>query len=118
VDEARLAADLGEFAFDHADMQLKDLKIGVLLHRVSPILSEHSIVPPDLTLLFKALITLEGTRAQYDPARLGTRMQSTILWRHPSGRSHCNGTHCPTTGSEKAHPIAGGSRQKTGMPFA
>jgi predicted unusual protein kinase regulating ubiquinone biosynthesis (AarF/ABC1/UbiB family) len=29
VDEARLAADLGEFAFDYADMQLKDLKIGV-----------------------------------------------------------------------------------------
>jgi ubiquinone biosynthesis protein len=28
VDEARLAADLSEFAFDYADMQLKDLKIG------------------------------------------------------------------------------------------
>ena len=26
VDEARLAADLGEFAFDYADVQLKDLK--------------------------------------------------------------------------------------------
>ena len=35
VDEARLAADLGELAFDFADMQLKDLKIGVLLHRVT-----------------------------------------------------------------------------------
>src|SRR6516165_4020380 len=42
VDEARLAADLGEFAFDYADMQLKDLKIGVILHRVSAILREHS----------------------------------------------------------------------------
>src|SRR5215510_9420429 len=31
VDEARLAADLGEFAFDYADMQLKDLRIGALL---------------------------------------------------------------------------------------
>src|SRR6266404_3817384 len=68
VDEARLAADLGEFAFDYADMQLKDLKIGVLLHRVSAILREHSIVlPSDLTLLFKALITLEGLGRQYDP---------------------------------------------------
>jgi ubiquinone biosynthesis protein len=68
VDEARLAADLGEFAFDYADMQLKDLKIGVLLHRVSAILREHSIVlPTDLTLLFKALITLEGLGHQYDP---------------------------------------------------
>src|SRR5215510_5997287 len=68
VDEARLAADLGEFAFDYADMQLKDLKIGVLLHRVSAILREHSIVlPTDLTLLFKALISLEGLGRQYDP---------------------------------------------------
>ena len=68
VDEARLATDLGEFAFDYADVQLKDLKIGVLLHRVSAILREQSIVlPSDLTLLFKALITLEGLGHQYDP---------------------------------------------------
>src|SRR6202035_6021708 len=57
-----------EFAFDYADVQLKDLKIGVLLHRVSAILREHSIVlPVDLTLLFKALISLEGLGRQYDP---------------------------------------------------
>jgi ubiquinone biosynthesis protein len=68
VDEPRLAADLGEFAFDYADIQLKDLNIGALLHRVSSILREHSIVlPSDLTLLFKALITLEGLGRQYDP---------------------------------------------------
>jgi ubiquinone biosynthesis protein len=68
VDEARLAADLGDFAFDYADMQLKDLNIGALLHRVSAILREHSLVlPSDLTLLFKALITLEGLGRQYDP---------------------------------------------------
>jgi ubiquinone biosynthesis protein len=68
VDEARLAADLSEFAFDYADVQLKDLKIGVLLRRVSAILREHSIVlPVDLTLLFKALISLEGLGRQYDP---------------------------------------------------
>ena len=68
VDEARLATDLGELAFDYVDLQLKDLKIGVLLRRVSAILREHSIVlPVDLTLLFKALITLEGLGRQYDP---------------------------------------------------
>ena len=68
VDEARLATDLGEFAFDYADMQLKDLKIGVLLRRASSILRQHSIVlPVDLTLMFKALISLEGLGRQYDP---------------------------------------------------
>lgn len=68
VDENRLAADLGELAFDYADAQLKDLKIGVLLRRISAILREHSIVlPVDLTLLFKALVSLEGLGRQYDP---------------------------------------------------
>jgi ubiquinone biosynthesis protein len=68
VDEARLATDLGELAFDYVDLPLKDLKIGVLLRRVSAILREHSIVlPVDLTLLFKALISLEGLGRQYDP---------------------------------------------------
>src|SRR6516165_6105823 len=80
VDEARLAAALGDFAFDYADMQLKDLNIGALLHRVSAILREHSIVlPSDLTLLFKALITLEGLGRQYDPAfRLIERVKPFI----------------------------------------
>ena len=68
VDEAQLATDLGELAFDYADMQLKDLQIGVLLRRVAAILREHSIVlPVDLTLMFKALISLEGLGRQYDP---------------------------------------------------
>jgi ubiquinone biosynthesis protein len=68
VDESRLAAELGELAFDFADASLKDLRVAVLLHRVSAILREHSIVlPVDLTLLFKALISLEGFGRQYDP---------------------------------------------------
>jgi len=68
VNEARLAVDLGELAFDFADAQLKDLRIGTLLHRVAAILREHSIVlPVDLALLFKALMTLEGFGRRYDP---------------------------------------------------
>jgi ubiquinone biosynthesis protein len=68
LDEARLANDLGELAFDFADMQLKELKVGVLLHRVSAVLREHAIVmPADLALLFKALMSLEGLGRQYDP---------------------------------------------------
>jgi ubiquinone biosynthesis protein len=68
VDEARLAADLGDLALDYADAQLKDLKIAALLQRVSGILRAHAIVlPADLALLFKALISLEGFGRQYDP---------------------------------------------------
>jgi ubiquinone biosynthesis protein len=87
VDEARLATDLGEFAFDYADMQLKDLKIGVLLRRVSAILREHSIVlPVDLTLMFKALISLEGLGRHYDPEfRLIERAKPFLDSAMPNG---------------------------------
>jgi ubiquinone biosynthesis protein len=77
VDERALAADLSELTFDYADVQLKDLKIGTLLRRVAAILRDHSIaLPVDLTLLFKALISLEGLGRQYDPEfRLIERVQ-------------------------------------------
>ena len=68
VDEARLAADVGELAFDFADTELKDVRIGALLQRVAALLREHEILlPADLTLMFKALISLEGLGRQYDP---------------------------------------------------
>jgi len=67
VDEAKLAADVGELAFDYTDVQLKDMRIGALLQRTTAIVREHGIVlPADLTLMFKALITLEGLGHQYD----------------------------------------------------
>ncbi len=68
VDEERLAADVNELAFDYADVPLKDIRIGVLLHRVTTVVREHGIVlPADLTLMIKALVTLEGLGRKYDP---------------------------------------------------
>jgi ubiquinone biosynthesis protein len=68
VDEVRLATDVGELAFDFADTELKDVRIGTLLQRVSGLLREHAILlPADLTLMFKALISLDGLGRQYDP---------------------------------------------------
>jgi len=77
VDEAQLSADVGELAFDFADIELKQLRIGVLLQRVATLLREHAILlPADLTLMFKALISLEGLGRQYDPEfRLVDRVQ-------------------------------------------
>ncbi len=68
VDETRLAYDLDELMFDYADAPLKDVRISTLLREVNALLREHSIVlPSDLTLMFKALVTLEGLGRQYDP---------------------------------------------------
>src|SRR5262249_40972143 len=68
VAEARLAADVAERAFDFADTQLEDVRSGALLQRVAAVLGGPAILlPADLTLMFKALISLEGLGRQYDP---------------------------------------------------
>lgn len=68
VDEAQLANDLGELVFNYEHLALKDLQIGQLLSDITAIMRSHSIVlPADLALLFKALITLEGLGRRLDP---------------------------------------------------
>jgi ubiquinone biosynthesis protein len=68
VDEARLAADVNELAFDYEGVALKDIRIGPLIRQFAAIIRNHSIVmPADLTLMFKAMITMEGLGRQYDP---------------------------------------------------
>jgi ubiquinone biosynthesis protein len=68
VDETRLASDLNELAFEYESVPLRSIRIGALVRRFAAIVREHSIVlPADLTLMFKALITMEGLGRQYDP---------------------------------------------------
>jgi ubiquinone biosynthesis protein len=68
VDEAKLAADVNELVFDYEGVPLKDIRVGAVVRQFAAIMREHSIVlPADLSLMFKALITLEGLGRQYDP---------------------------------------------------
>ncbi len=68
VDETKLASDIGEFVFTYENVQLKDVKLGQILGEITVIMRENALVlPSDLTLLFKALITLEGLGQQLDP---------------------------------------------------
>jgi len=68
VDEAKLAADVNELVFEYEAVPLKDVRIATLLRQFAAIIREHSIVmPSDLTLMFKAMITMEGLGRQYDP---------------------------------------------------
>jgi len=68
VDEAKLAADVNEMVFDYEGVPLKDIRVGNVIRQFAAIVRQHSIVlPSDLSLMFKALITLEGLGRQYDP---------------------------------------------------
>ncbi|HEU0186482.1 MAG TPA: AarF/UbiB family protein, partial [Gallionellaceae bacterium] len=68
VDEDKLYRDVSELASDYEFRALKDIRLGDLLTEVTAIMRAHSIMlPADLTLLFKALITLEGLGLKLDP---------------------------------------------------
>jgi ubiquinone biosynthesis protein len=68
IDESRLGYDLSEFVFSYDNLALKDIQVGPLLAEVTAVMRENNLaMPPDLTLLFKALITLEGLGYQLDP---------------------------------------------------
>ena len=68
VDEARFASDIGELVFAYEHVPLKNVRISRLVSEIMDLIRNHSILlPPDMALLFKALITLEGLGRQLNP---------------------------------------------------
>ena len=68
TDEDRLAYDVAELLQSYDNLQLKDVKLGELLNDVTAVMRDNDLIlPADLTLLFKTLITLEGLGQQLDP---------------------------------------------------
>lgn len=68
-DEDRLAYDVAEMLQSYDDLRLKDVKIGSLLNDITELMRDNNLVlPADLTLLFKTLITLEGLGQQLNPS--------------------------------------------------
>lgn len=68
INEEKLSADLDEFICNYDNASLKQIRFSALLNDLTSIMREnHLTVPPDLTMLFKALVTLEGLGRQLDP---------------------------------------------------
>lgn len=63
-----LTIDVDDFIDQYHGVPLKDIDITALLTDLTTLLRDHHLyMPPDLTLLSKALITLEGMGRQLDP---------------------------------------------------
>ncbi|MEZ5702893.1 MAG: AarF/UbiB family protein [Burkholderiaceae bacterium] len=64
-----LETEIEEFLDQYHGAQLADLNLGQMLVDVTTILREHHLgLPPDMALLIKAFITLEGMGRGLDPA--------------------------------------------------
>lgn len=68
IEETKLGADIEEFISNYDNAPLKHMRFSNVLNDLTTIMRENQLsVPPDLTMLFKALITLEGLGRQLDP---------------------------------------------------
>ncbi len=68
VDSETLQPEIDAFVDQYHGVPLKHLDLGAMLSDLVAILREHGLaLPPDLALLIKAFITLEGMGRQLDP---------------------------------------------------
>jgi ubiquinone biosynthesis protein len=68
VNEAKLEGDIDEFLFNYESASLGQIRFGDMLNDLTSVMREnHLSVPPDLAMLFKALVTLEGLGRELDP---------------------------------------------------
>ncbi len=68
TDRKQLKRDLAEFIDDYHEVPLQNLNTGKLMTQFIEILQQHRIkFPPDLILLGKALVSMEGVGRQLDP---------------------------------------------------
>ncbi len=68
VDEAGLVLEIQTFVDQYHGVPLKQLKLSAMLSDLVAILRQHQLaLPPDLALLVKAFISLEGMGGELDP---------------------------------------------------
>lgn len=68
IDSETLRQEIDTFVDQYHGVPLKNLDLGAMLSDLVTILREHGLgLPPDLSLLIKAFITLEGLGRQLDP---------------------------------------------------
>ena len=68
VDTESLAIEVDSFLDSYHSIPLKKLKLSAMLGDIAVILRNHQLtLPPELSMLFKVFITLEGLGRQLDP---------------------------------------------------
>ena len=68
IDTESLILEVEGFVDQYHGVPLKDFDLGIMLTELTALLRDHALnLPPDLVLLIKALITLEGVARQLDP---------------------------------------------------
>jgi ubiquinone biosynthesis protein len=87
VDEDNLAQDVSAFTDRFYGLALEQIQFGRLLAHLTEIMRDHGIaLPPDLALLFKAAVSLEGLGRMLDPGFHIVREATPFLQRNAAER--------------------------------
>lgn len=92
VDQKALSRDVGELVAAYSDLSLDTLDLGQLLRELVGLIRTHRLrIPPDLVLLIRALVTIEGVGRCLDShfdiaAQLQPFLRELALQRFSPGR--------------------------------
>ncbi|WP_406696050.1 AarF/ABC1/UbiB kinase family protein [Singulisphaera sp. Ch08] len=68
VDVRALRRDVAELVASYSDLSLDNINLGVLLRELIAFIRTHDLhIPPDLVLLIRSLVTIEGVGRALDP---------------------------------------------------
>jgi len=82
LDEEALTADIDAFIDQYHSVPLKQLYLSAILTDLTRLLRDHTLsLPPDLALLIKAFVTLEGLGQQLDPDFVMVEVAEPFLTR-------------------------------------
>lgn len=82
VDETALLMEIDAFLDHYHGLSIKNLHFAALLAELTAVLREHELVlPPDLALLFKTLISLDGVGRKLDPDFNIVEIASPFIFR-------------------------------------
>lgn len=99
IDEARLQTDTDAFVDQYRGVPLQQLSLGAMLSDVTLILRDHGLaLPPELALMIKTFVTLEGLGRQLDPefdmaAEARPFLESLLLQRYSPAALARRGWH-------------------------
>ncbi|WP_337174330.1 AarF/ABC1/UbiB kinase family protein [Paludisphaera sp.] len=92
ADPRELRRDVGELVQTYCDLSLESIDLSVLLGELVAVVRRHRLtIPPDLVLLIRSLVTIEGTGRALDPAfdiagRLKPRLRKLAMRRFTPSR--------------------------------
>lgn len=89
VDEAALMQEIAVLVDTYRGMPLKDLRVGQMLGEITGLLRQYGLtLPPDLALMVKTFLTLDGVGRQLDPDFDMTAVATPFLERAIARRYH------------------------------